>query len=121
ESGSGKTVTFLAALGLLAPPAQVDAAALSWMGRDLRLLSPAAWRALRGREIALTLQDALTALNPALTIGTQITEVLAARGARASPGGRRARAAELLRRVDIADPARQLRAYPHELSGGMRQ
>jgi ABC-type dipeptide/oligopeptide/nickel transport system ATPase component len=121
ESGSGKTVTFLATLGLLAPPAKVEATCLSWQGTDLRTLSPAAWRALRGRELALTMQDALTALNPALTVGTQITEVLAAHGDLPSTEARRARAAELLRLVGIADPPRQLRAYPHELSGGMRQ
>jgi peptide/nickel transport system ATP-binding protein/oligopeptide transport system ATP-binding protein len=121
ESGSGKTVTFLAALGLLRPPAQVEAETLSWHGTDLRHLSPAGWRALRGRDIALTMQDALTALNPALTIGTQIIEVLQAHGDLPSAAARRARAAELLGLVGIVDPPRQLRAYPHELSGGMRQ
>jgi peptide/nickel transport system ATP-binding protein/oligopeptide transport system ATP-binding protein len=121
ESGSGKTVTFLAALGLLPPPARVEAETLSWQGTDLRALSPAGWRALRGRDIALTMQDALTALNPALTIGTQITEVLDAHSDLPSTAARRTRAAELLRLVGIADPQRQLRAYPHELSGGMRQ
>jgi oligopeptide/dipeptide ABC transporter ATP-binding protein len=121
ESGSGKTVTFLATLGLLAPPARVAASCLSWQGTDLRGLSQAAWRALRGRDIALTMQDALTALNPALTVGTQIIEVLAAHGDLPSSAARRTRAAELLRLVGIADPRRQLAAYPHELSGGMRQ
>ena len=121
ESGSGKTVTFLAALGLLPPPARVEAETLSWQGTDLRGLSPAGWRALRGRDIALTMQDALTALNPALTIGTQITEVLAAHADLPATAARRAHAEELLRLVGIADPPRQLRAYPHELSGGMRQ
>jgi peptide/nickel transport system ATP-binding protein/oligopeptide transport system ATP-binding protein len=121
ESGSGKTVTFLATLGLLPPPARIEAEALSWQGTDLRHLSPAAWRSLRGRDIALTMQDALTALNPALTIGTQITEVLQAHTDLPSAAARRTRAAELLRLVGIADAMRQLRAYPHELSGGMRQ
>jgi len=121
ESGSGKTVTFLATLGLLPPPAEIEADVLSWQGTDLRHLSQAAWRSLRGRDIALTMQDALTALNPALTIGTQITEVLQAHTDLTSAAARRTRAAELLRLVGIADPLRQLRAYPHELSGGMRQ
>ncbi len=121
ESGSGKTVTFLATLGLLPAAARITASRLSWQGTDLRGLSPAGWRALRGRDIALTMQDALTALNPALTVGTQIIEVLAAHGDLPSAAARRARAAELLRLVGIADPPRQLRAYPHELSGGMRQ
>jgi peptide/nickel transport system ATP-binding protein/oligopeptide transport system ATP-binding protein len=121
ESGSGKTVTFLATLGLLPPPAQVEADLLSWEGRDLRHLSLAGWRALRGHDLALTMQDALTALNPALTIGTQITEVLDAHSDLPSAAARRHRASDLLRLVGIADPRRQLCAYPHELSGGMRQ
>jgi oligopeptide/dipeptide ABC transporter ATP-binding protein len=121
ESGSGKTVTFLAALGLLPPSARVEAEILSWNGADLRKLSSAGWHALRGRDIALTMQDALTALNPALTIGTQIAEVLAAHSDLPSRAARRTRAVELLQLVGMADPVRQLRAYPHELSGGMRQ
>ncbi len=67
------------------------------------------------------MQDALTALNPALTIGTQITEALAAHGEAGSTVARRERAVELLRLVGIPDPASRLRGYPHELSGGMRQ
>ena len=120
ESGSGKTVTFLSALGLVPPPGRVEAERIEWKGRDIAHLG-AGLRALRGREIALTMQDALTALNPALTIGTQITEALAAHGDVRTAGRRRARAAELLRLVGIAEPQRRLRAYPHELSGGMRQ
>jgi oligopeptide/dipeptide ABC transporter ATP-binding protein len=111
ESGSGKSATFLATLGLL-PSATINTDGIFWKGRDI---DPTA---LRGREIALTLQNALTALNPALRIGTQIEETLAAhdRG-----GNRRDRALALLQRVGIPDPARRLHAYPHELSGGMRQ
>jgi oligopeptide/dipeptide ABC transporter ATP-binding protein len=78
-------------------------------------------RQLRGRDIALTLQDALTALNPSLTIGTQITEVLAAHEDELPAGARWRRAEELLRLVGIPDAARRLRAYPYEFSGGMRQ
>ena len=121
ESGSGKTVTFLSALGLIPPPARVEAERIEWEGRDIAHLGASGLRALRGREIALTMQDALTALNPALTIGTQITEALAADGELRSGAKRRERAAELLRLVGIAEPERRLRAYPHELSGGMRQ
>ncbi|MBV9785185.1 MAG: ABC transporter ATP-binding protein [Acidisphaera sp.] len=121
ESGSGKTVTFLSALGLVAPPGIVTAEHIVWEGREIGALPRAALRALRGREIALTMQDALTALNPALTIGTQITEALAAHADARAAGPRRDRAEELLRLVGIPDPRRRLRAYPHELSGGMRQ
>ncbi len=120
ESGSGKSVSFLAVLGLVPPPGIVEAERILWQGRDLRTLSPAALRRVRGGEIALTLQDALTALNPSLTVGTQIEEMLAAHGSLAKPA-RRARAAELLGLVGIADPRRRLAAYPHELSGGLRQ
>jgi oligopeptide/dipeptide ABC transporter ATP-binding protein len=111
ESGSGKSATFLATLGLL-PSATISTDGIIWKGRDI---DPSA---LRGREIALTLQNALTALNPALRIGTQIEETLAAHD---QHGNRRERAIALLRRVGIPDPARRLHAYPHELSGGMRQ
>ncbi|HKM62807.1 MAG TPA: ABC transporter ATP-binding protein [Acidisphaera sp.] len=121
ESGSGKTVTFLATLGLVAPPGVVTAETISWKGRDLLKLRAAEMRAVRGREIALTMQDALTALNPVLSIGTQIDETLAAHGAYRSSTDRRARAVELLQLVGIPEPARRLRAYPYELSGGMRQ
>jgi ABC-type dipeptide/oligopeptide/nickel transport system ATPase component len=121
ESGSGKTVTFLSALGLVAPPGRMEAEHILFEGRELSHLSPAQWRKLRGSQIALTMQDALTALNPALTIGTQIEEVLAAHASIPSPAARRARAQELLRLVGVPDAARRLAAYPHELSGGLRQ
>jgi oligopeptide/dipeptide ABC transporter ATP-binding protein len=120
ESGSGKTVTFLSVLGLIALPGVVEADSIVWNGREIAGLPPGSRRALRGREIALTMQDALTALNPALTIGTQIIETLSAHGQTHSAGARD-RARELLQLVGIPDPARRLRAYPHELSGGMRQ
>jgi len=111
ESGSGKSATFLAMLRLL-PSATIGTDGIVWKGRDT---DP---DTLRGREIALTLQNALTALNPALRIGTQIEETLAVHG---QGGNRRDRAIALLRRVGIPDPTRRLHAYPHELSGGMRQ
>src|SRR5580658_5364397 len=89
ESGSGKSVTFLSVLGLVRPPGVVEADSISFAGRELRGLSQAALRQLRGRDIALTLQDALTALNPSLTIGTQIKEVLAAHDDALPAGERR--------------------------------
>jgi peptide/nickel transport system ATP-binding protein len=121
ESGSGKSVTFLSVLGLVRPPGIVEAESINFAGRELRGLSQSALRQLRGRDIALTLQDALTALNPSLTIGTQITEVLAAHDDELPARARWQRAQELLRLVGIPDAARRLRAYPHEFSGGMRQ
>jgi oligopeptide/dipeptide ABC transporter ATP-binding protein len=121
ESGSGKSVTFLSVLGLVRPPGVVQAESIRFDGREIGGLPQAALRQLRGRELALTLQDALTALNPALTIGTQIAETLAAHEPALTARERGRRAEELLRLVGIPDAARRLRAYPHEFSGGMRQ
>jgi len=126
ESGSGKSVTFLAVLGLLRPPGRIEAGEIRFEGRTISHLPEAELRALRGRAIALTLQDALTALNPALTVEQQIAETIEAhdpdlpRG-RARKRVLRERAQELLRLVGIPEPARRLAQYPHELSGGMRQ
>ena len=121
ESGSGKSVTFLSVLGLVRPPAIVEAESIRFDGREIAGLLQSALRRLRGRDVALTLQDALTALNPALTIGTQIVEALAAHEPALRARDRMRRAEELLRLVGIPDAARRLRAYPHEFSGGMRQ
>ena len=118
ESGSGKSVTFLSVLGLLRPPGRVEAGSITFDGQDLRALPAHRLRALRGRMLALAMQDALSALNPALTIGTQITETLRAH---AMPGNPTAEAARLLGRVGIPDAARRLGDYPHQFSGGMRQ
>ena len=127
ESGSGKSVTFAAVMGLVKRPGRVEGGSIRFAGRDLTAFSPAQWRALRGRSIAMTLQDALTALNPALTVGMQIIEVLLAHaedlpaGWRARRGAARTRAIEALRLVGIPDPAGRLDEYPHQFSGGMRQ
>jgi oligopeptide/dipeptide ABC transporter ATP-binding protein len=118
ESGSGKSVTFLSVLGLIRPPGRVEAAEIALDGRDLRHLRAADLRALRGRVLAFAMQDALSALNPSLTIGTQIAETLRAHGIAAEP---RAEAIRLLGRVGIPDAARRLADYPHQFSGGMRQ
>ncbi len=120
ESGSGKSVSMMALMGLIDPPGQVQAEAVEFMGRDLLGLRPRERRQVIGREIAMVFQDALTALNPAYTVGDQIAEVLRAhlclRGA-----ALRQRTLELLDQVEIPDARSRLRAYPHELSGGMNQ
>jgi oligopeptide/dipeptide ABC transporter ATP-binding protein len=120
ESGSGKTLTMLSLLRLLPRGADARAVRASFDGRDLFSLTPAALQNIRGREIAVVFQDPLTALNPVLTIGRQITEVLR-RHFRSSAADARRRAVELLANVGIPDPALRLRQYPHEFSGGMRQ
>lgn len=121
ESGSGKSVTFLSILGLLpTPPARITGGAALFDGEDLLGADPRALRAVRGRRIAMVFQDPMTALNPYLRVGRQITEGMELHLGlthRAS----RARAGALLERVGIPDPGRRLDDYPHQLSGGMRQ
>ncbi len=121
ESGSGKSVTFLSVLGLIRPPGETAARRLAFDGRELSTLSPAERRDLRGRDIAVTMQDALTALNPALTVSTQIVETLRAHGRAANAREARARAVSLMERVGIPAARARLDDYPHQFSGGMRQ
>ncbi len=120
ESGAGKTVTALTVMGLLPPYAVVETGQVLLAGRNLLELSARELRKLRGREMAMIFQDPMTSLNPLLTIGQQLVEVL-----RVHEGlGRReaeVRCAAALGEVGLADPESQLEAYPHELSGGMRQ
>ena len=120
ESGSGKTLSMLSLLRLLPWGADARAVRACFDGRDLFNLAPAALRKIRGREIAVVFQDPLTALNPVLTIGRQITEVVR-RHFRSSAAQAQRRAIELLANVGIPDPSLRLRQYPHEFSGGMRQ
>ncbi len=119
ESGSGKSLTLRAALRLLPPQARTQGQ-VSWQGRDLLRLTEPEMRHVRGGEIAMVFQEPMTALNPVLTIGLQITEGLNVhRGLHGSAAKRRA--IELLDLVGIPDAARRLGSYPHEFSGGMRQ
>jgi oligopeptide/dipeptide ABC transporter ATP-binding protein len=119
ESGSGKSLTLRAILRLLPRVAQTTGH-IVWQGRDLMRLAEPALRALRGREIAIVFQEPMTALDPVLTIGRQITESLAEHlGLRGRSA--RARAIELLNMVGIPEARRRLSSYPHEFSGGMRQ
>ena len=118
ESGSGKSVTFLSVLGLVRPPGRIEAGEIRFDGRDLRRMPQAELRKMRGAMMALAMQDALSALNPALTIGTQLTETLRAH---AIPGDAQSEAVRLLAQVGIPDAARRLHDYPHQFSGGMRQ
>ena len=119
ESGSGKSMTLRAILRLL-PPTASTTGAVSWQGRDLLGLPEPQMRRIRGGEIAMVFQEPMTALNPVLTIGLQITESL---GVHRNLTGRAAReqAAALLDQVGIPDARRRLSNYPHEFSGGMRQ
>jgi peptide/nickel transport system ATP-binding protein len=119
ESGAGKSVSFLALLGLLPPNARVEGGG-QFCGAELLGSSPRALDRLRGAAIGMVFQDPMSSLTPHLRVGEQIAEVLVChRGV--SWAAARARAGELLTRVQVTDPARRLGQYPHELSGGMRQ
>jgi peptide/nickel transport system ATP-binding protein len=120
ESGSGKSVTAMAVMGLLSKTATVEAGRLTFDGRSLVGLSEREWRAVRGNDIGMIFQDPMSSLNPAHTIGMQLTEGLV-RHRGASARAARARALEMLDLVRIPDAAARLGAYPHQLSGGMRQ
>ena len=121
ESGSGKSMTALSILRLVQPPGEIRGGPISFNGRhDLLELSERDMRAIRGAEIGFIFQEPMTALNPVFTVGNQIAEALLVHR-KASRTEARAKALELLEAVQIQDPARRLRDYPHQLSGGMRQ
>src|SRR3954454_4437749 len=120
ESGSGKSVTALSLMRLLkTPPARISGRVLL-EGRDVLAMTPSELRQIRGGQIAMIFQDALSSLNPVRTIGAQMEEALRLhlnlRGAAA-----RRRTIDFLGRVGIPSPARQLDSYPHQFSGGMQQ
>ncbi len=121
ESGCGKTVTALSVLKLIAmPPGCIVAGQILWQGRDLVPLTSEELDSIRGKDIAVVFQEPMTSLNPVYTVGEQIAEVI-----RRHEGlGRRAameRTIEMLRLVQIPNPERRVRDYPHQFSGGMRQ
>jgi oligopeptide/dipeptide ABC transporter ATP-binding protein len=121
ESGCGKSLTSLALLRLIPPPGRIDdGSSVTLDGSDILALKPDALRKVRGRRIAMIFQDPMTSLNPVFRIGDQITEVIHAHFT-VSRSDAREQAVALLREVGIPDPEERLRAYPHQLSGGMRQ
>ena len=121
ESGSGKSVTALSLMGLLPKPGgRVAEGSAHFLGRDLLKLGDTEMSDLRGNEIAMIFQEPMTSLNPVISVGTQLTEGLV-RHLGLSKAAARARALEALEAVRMSEPARRLKQYPHELSGGMRQ
>jgi peptide/nickel transport system permease protein len=120
ESGSGKTVTALALLRLLPASLRVASGQAQWAGRDLLQLPDRAFDPLRGSALAYVAQEPQASLDPTFTVLSQLTEVIR-RHDRVSRPAARARAFELLHQVELPDPERSARAYPHELSGGMAQ
>ena len=120
ESGSGKTTLALSLLRLLPPAARTVSGEIWFEGEDLLTKSRGEMRRVRGKRIAMILQDPLASLNPLFTVGDQVAEPLRVHEG-ASRGSAWARARELLRAVRIAAPETRVREYPHQLSGGMRQ
>jgi oligopeptide/dipeptide ABC transporter ATP-binding protein len=120
ESGCGKSVTSLSIMRLIAKPGVVEAGEIVFDGVDLLKLPIDRMRGIRGNRISMIFQQPTSSLNPVWDVGTQVEEVL--RIHRGMKGGAaKARALELLRMVGIPDPERRLKAYPHEMSGGMAQ
>ncbi len=125
ESGCGKSATALSILRLIQPPGRIEAGAINFSGNgeaplDLARISESELRKVRGAEIAMIFQEPLSALNPVMRVGEQIVEGLRAHG-NISRTEARARAIEMLEAVAVPDAAQRFAAYPHELSGGLRQ
>jgi len=121
ESGSGKSITARAIMGLLpAPHVHISGGQILFNGEDLAQASPARLREVRGGEISMIFQEPMTALNPVMTIGAQIDEVIRVHGS-LRKRDRRQRALKFIDDVQLPDPEHIIRAYPHELSGGQRQ
>ena len=120
ESGSGKSVTALSIVRLVMPPGRIAEGRIDLEGRNLLTLPEADMRTIRGRRIGFVFQEPMVALNPVYTIGHQIRETLAVHGLARGAAAKR-RAIELLEAVRVPEPARRAAAYPHQLSGGLRQ
>ena len=120
ESGSGKTVSSLAMLRLVPPPARTVGGQILFEGEDLLTRTPKQMTALRGRRLAMIFQNPATSLNPIYSIGAQLGEILMWHE-KVSRAEADARIVDLLNLVGISDPATRLRQFPHELSGGMKQ
>jgi len=119
ETGSGKSLTMLALMRLLSPPLAITRGRVVFEGTELTSLPERGMRGLRGSRIAMIYQDPMTSLNPLMRIGAQVAEAMTAHGVANDEADRRT--LELLARVEIPDPERTARSYPHEFSGGMRQ
>ncbi len=120
ESGCGKSVTSYSILGLLQPPGKISGGKIFFKGQDLAGLSEQEMRKIRGKQIAIIFQEPMTALNPVLKIGDQISEQILAHENLSKLEARK-RSIDLLHQVGIPSPEKRIDSYPHQLSGGMRQ
>jgi oligopeptide/dipeptide ABC transporter ATP-binding protein len=120
ESGCGKSVTALSILRLVSPPGRIVSGEILYRGEDLLRRSEREMRDIRGGEIAMIFQEPMTSLNPVFTVGNQIAEAVRLHQ-KIDRAAVRARVVEALRKVEIPEPERRAKSYPHELSGGMRQ
>jgi peptide/nickel transport system ATP-binding protein len=120
ESGCGKSVTALSIMRLVAPPGRVASGRIAYSGKDLLGLPESEMRAIRGNRIAMIFQEPMTSLNPVFTVGDQVGEAVRLHQKKSRAGARRA-AIEMFRLVGIPSPEERVDAYPHQLSGGMRQ
>lgn len=120
ESGSGKSVTAYSVMGLTAHPGKLIGGTINFNGHQIDKMSEKEMRKIRGNEVSIIFQDPMTSLNPVYTIGNQITEVICLHTGKSKKEAHD-RAKELLELVGINEPAKRLKQYPHELSGGMRQ
>ena len=120
ESGSGKSVTMMALMGLVPYPGRVTASKMRFDGHDLLGLSTKERNRLTGKDVAMIFQEPTTSLNPCFSVGFQLAETLRVHLGMDSKAAKR-RSIELLEQVGISDPETRLKAYPHQLSGGMNQ
>ena len=120
ESGSGKSATALSLMRLIESPGRIVAGKVLLNGRDLMMMTERGMEDVRGAQIGMVFQDPLTSLNPALTIGRQITETILAHHDMSYAKAEK-QAIDLLVRVGVSDAARRIHDYPHHFSGGMRQ
>jgi oligopeptide/dipeptide ABC transporter ATP-binding protein len=120
ESGCGKSLAALSVLGLVPPPGRVAGGSVRFRGEELLGAGRARLRRLRGEEISMVFQEPMTSLNPVFTVGRQVAELIRAHRP-VSGRGAWDQAVEMLTRVGIPEPARRARAFPHQLSGGLRQ
>lgn len=120
ESGSGKSVTAYSIMGLTAYPGKLVGGTIRFNGHEIEKMTEKDFRKIRGNEVSIIFQDPMTSLNPVYTIGNQIVEVILLHTNKTKKEAYE-RAKELLELVGINEPAKRLKQYPHELSGGMRQ